>query len=73
MKDVYSMEQFQAELEREWIELFLQESGYHLADLHALPEQRARELMCAACTFASLKLAEAEATNHLARKVLPPV
>lgn len=50
----------QSSLERSLIRQFLRSKGYQVADLRCLSRAEARELMIAACIYASLKLAEIE-------------
>ena len=56
-------------LERQFIIDFLASKGYCLDDIHTLPGNLARELMVAACTHASLKLAEIEARSQFSKKI----
>lgn len=57
-------------LERKYINEYLAEKGYGIAELHTLPEEEAKRLMREACTYASLKVAEVESRAHLRRDVL---
>jgi len=59
----------QSPLERQLIIDYLAEKGYVLKDLKAMPADRAKELMGAACKYASLKLAEIEARSQFRRKI----
>jgi len=52
------------DLERMYIEEYLTGKGYHWRDLCELPGEEAKRLMCEACTYASLKLAEVESRYH---------
>ena len=56
-------------LERQLIIDFLASKGYCLDDIHTLPGNLARELMVAACTHASLRLAEIEARSQFSKKI----
>jgi hypothetical protein len=59
----------QSPLERQLINDYLQSKGYSRQDLVTLPREQARALMCAACTYASLKLAEVEARSQFRKKI----
>lgn len=63
----------QADLERQFMEEYLQERGYCLADLRRLPRDLVRKLMCGACRHASLKLAELEARAAFVDLIKLPV
>ncbi len=59
----------QSPLERQLIIDYLAEKGYRLEDMQTLPADLAKELMTAACTYASLKLTEIEARSQFRRKI----
>jgi len=59
----------QSSLERQLIIDYLAEKGYRLEDMHTLPIDLSKELMTAACTYASLKLAEIQARSQFRRKI----
>lgn len=59
----------QSPLERRLIIDYLSTKGYHLEDIKSLPKELAKELMTAACTHASLKMAEIEARAQFQRKI----
>jgi hypothetical protein len=59
----------QSPLERQLIINYLAEKGFRLADIPTLPTELAKELMTAACTHASLKLADIEARSQFRRKI----
>lgn len=59
----------QSPLERQLIIDFLAAKGYSLKDLQTLPADMVKELMTAACTNASLKLAEIESRSQFRRKI----
>jgi hypothetical protein len=59
----------QSPLERQLIIDYLAEKGFRLSDMRSLPADQAKELMTAACTHASLKLAEIEARSRFRRKI----
>lgn len=59
----------QSALERQYIEEFLNEKGYSLKTLRTLPEQDRMELLRAACTYASLKLAEVESRSRFRQEI----
>lgn len=50
----------QSSLERSFIREYLHLKGYEIEDLRGLPKDKTRQLMIAACNYASLKLAEIE-------------
>lgn len=52
-------------LEKMFIETYLKGEGYTLKELKRLPEEKARQLMKEASTYASCKLAEVEVKAHL--------
>ena len=58
----------QSPLERQLIVDYLWTKGYRLENLRTLPADLAKELMTAACTYASLKLAEIEARSQFQHK-----
>jgi len=60
----------QSPLERQLIIDYLAEKGYRLEDMKMLPTDLAKKLMTAACTYASLRLAEIEARSQFRRKIL---
>ena len=47
-------------LERRYITQYLLDKGYTIAEWKRLPTKQAHELMCEACRYAALKLAEVE-------------
>jgi hypothetical protein len=55
----------EADLEKMYIEKYLQEKGYSPKELATLSEQDARRLMIEASQYASLKLEELEARARL--------
>lgn len=59
----------QSPLEQQLIIDFLADKGYTLVDLKTLPASFAKELMTAACSYASLKLAEIEARSKFRNKI----
>ena len=59
----------QSSLEKKYIDQFLLNQGYRLANLHQLPEEEAKRLMIKACTYASLKLAEVESREKFRQKI----
>jgi hypothetical protein len=59
----------QSPLERQLIKDFLAAKGYGLEDVKILPADKAKELMTAACIYASLKLAEIESRSQFRRKI----
>jgi hypothetical protein len=59
----------QSALERQLIIDYLAEKGYRLEDMQTLPAELAKELMTAACSFASLKLVEIESRSQFRRKI----
>jgi hypothetical protein len=54
-----------AQLERAFIEEYLQSRGHHLNDLRELPSDQANALMKEASTYASGRLTEVETRAHL--------
>ena len=54
------MTDLHAPLERQYIQDYLKEQGYALADLRNLPKEKADHLMAEASSYASLRLAEEE-------------
>jgi hypothetical protein len=54
-----------AELERAFIDEFLERSGHTVASVRALPETEREQVMAAASRYASGRLAEVEARAHL--------
>jgi hypothetical protein len=54
-----------AQLERAFIEEYLQGRGHHLDDLRELPTEQANALMREASTYASGRLTEVETRAHL--------
>jgi hypothetical protein len=54
-----------AQLERAFIEEYLQRSGHHLTDLRELPSEEAVALMQQASRYASGRLTEVETRAHL--------
>jgi len=59
----------QSPLERQLIIDYLLAKGYRLENMRTLPANLAKELMTAACTHASLKLAEIEARSQFRHKI----
>ncbi|MBN1450543.1 MAG: hypothetical protein JW963_05960 [Anaerolineales bacterium] len=60
MSDQARFEEFNTSPEKNFIEDYLEEKGYTLADLKHLDPAQARQLMKEACVYASNKLAEIE-------------
>jgi hypothetical protein len=56
-------------LERNLIREYLQEKGYTLEDLAALPKEEAKKLMIEACQYAALKLTEVESRARFERGI----
>ena len=56
-------------LERKFINDYLEDKGYSVDKLMALPVKEAKQLMKEACRFASLKLAEIESRAGFTRKI----
>ena len=52
-------------LEKMLIETYLKGKGYTQEELRGLPEEKARQLMTEASTYASCKLADVEGKVHL--------
>lgn len=74
LKDIPEFEKYltegpQSALERQYIEEFLKEKGYSLKTLNDLPEEERQELLRAACTYASLKLAEVESRSRFRQEI----
>lgn len=65
----YVGKSIQSSLERQLIIDFLAEKGYRMEDLQIIPAPLAKELMVAACIFASLRLAEIESRSKFMRKI----
>jgi len=65
----YITEGPQSALERQYIEEFLHEKGHSLQSLRDLPEHERPELLRAACTYASLKLAEVESRSRFRQEI----
>lgn len=59
----------QSDLERKYIEEYLQSKGYRLIDLQWLPKEEAKRLMTEACTYTSFNLAELEARAKFREKI----
>lgn len=59
----------QSSLERQFIVDYLAKNGYTLNELHTLPKKLEKELMTAACIYASLRLAEIESRSQFIRKI----
>jgi DNA-binding transcriptional MerR regulator len=59
----------QSPLEQQLIIDFLADKGYTLKNIKTLPASLAKELMTAACSYASLKLAEIEARSKFHSKI----
>jgi hypothetical protein len=49
-----------SELEKLYIQEYLESKGYRWEDLHNLPPEEVKIIMTEACTYTSLKLAEVE-------------
>ena len=58
-----------AELERSFIEAYLESKGYHSQDLKHLPKKLARQLRIEASIYASNKLAEVEMRSRLIHEI----
>ena len=56
-------------LEKQFIVDYLNRTGLRIEKLKSLPPDKARELMTAACQYASLKLAEIESCSQFMRKI----
>lgn len=59
----------QSSLEKMLIEAFLEGKGYSLEALKQLPEEEARQLMRAASSYASMKLAEVESKAQFRQEI----
>ena len=59
----------QSAMERTLIEEYLSNHGYRLADLKALPPEKAKVLMTEACKYASLKMAHVESKAGFRQKI----
>lgn len=59
----------QAVMEKALLVEYLHHKGHSLADLNSLPEPEAKALMAAASQYASLKMAQVEATSRLYEKL----
>jgi hypothetical protein len=59
----------QSPLEQQLINDYLNGKGYTREDLITLPIEQVRQLMCEACRYASLRLAEIEARAQLHGKI----
>jgi hypothetical protein len=62
----------QSAMEKALLEAYLQQKGYHLADLAELPEAQIKALMTEASQYASLRLAEVESMAHFREKIHQP-
>lgn len=62
--DLYQPGSLKMDLEKMYIEEYLQSRGYRWADLCNLPAEETKRLMCEASTYASNKLAEVESRAH---------
>ena len=62
----------QSALEKHLVEDYLKSKGYSREDLHQLPEEKVRELMKEACTYASLRLAELESKSQFREEIRAP-
>jgi hypothetical protein len=67
--DVRPAEDPEGQLERAFIDEFLQARGYAPGTLHTLPEDQARKLLTAASVYAATKLAEVEAKAHFVHDI----
>jgi hypothetical protein len=65
----YNGKTFQSSLERQFIVDYLTEKGYRMGELQTLPNKLVKELMTAACIYASLRLAEIESRSKFIRKL----
>jgi hypothetical protein len=64
------LEESHAQLERRFIEEFLRGAGESSAEsLRARGDERARQLLVAASTYAASRLAEMEARSHYIRRL----
>jgi hypothetical protein len=63
------MDDMHAYLEKTLIEAYLHGRGYSLEALKDLPEDEAKELMKAASTYASSKLADLEGKAHFVHEL----
>jgi hypothetical protein len=59
----------QSSLEKRFIDAYLHGKGYRFEDLKKLPEEQAKQLMCEACKYASLKLAEVESRAQFRERI----
>jgi hypothetical protein len=59
----------QKALENKLIDQYLHSQGYCLADVKSLPEEEAKQIMIAACRYASNKLAEVESRARFRQKI----
>lgn len=59
----------EAALELMYIDEYLQERGYTMKDLCALPEEEAKRLMIEACRYASFRLAEVESRAKFRKEI----
>jgi hypothetical protein len=66
------LEGTRTELERTYIREYLQGKGYRIEDLRKLPRETARQLMSAACIYASGKLAEIESRAKFREEIHIP-
>jgi hypothetical protein len=62
----------QSTLEKQLVEDYLKSKGYTREDLHELPQEKVRELMKEACSYASLKLAELESKSKFREEIRAP-
>lgn len=63
----------QSALERRLIQEYLHMKGYQVEDLRIMPKAKARQLMIAACNYASLKLAEIESRAKFREDIHMPM
>lgn len=62
----------QSAMERKLIVEYLAEKGLTFSDLKKLPEEEAHQIMCEACRYASLKIAEVESKASFRKKIILP-
>lgn len=67
--DDQSLRTAQSHLERAYMEEYLRSLGLSLDELRLLPTAKARELMRAASTYASMRLSEVESRSHLVEEL----
>lgn len=62
----------QSAMEKTFLQEYLRNHGYSLADLKTLPPEKAKALMTEACKYASLKLAQVESKAGFRDKIRGP-